>query len=140
MNKASTLHATGDQCIICLDKFIANDKVAKPDCKGVREGQNAKPHVFHEQCLRKWALEKNFCPTCKDPLDWPLTNVEILWIFGNLMWKFGGLMICLCFGYVFGFEFVMSWVCYILSWLCFALCLWFMFWVVYVFPWDMPYM
>ncbi|KAK6946666.1 Zinc finger, RING-type [Dillenia turbinata] len=44
-----------DSCIICLEDFANQDKVAILDCG----------HEYHADCLKKWLLVKNVCPICK---------------------------------------------------------------------------
>ena len=50
-----------ESCIICMDKFRADDIVAEASC-------NAR-HVFHSLCLNEWLRQRLICPLCKDPLE-----------------------------------------------------------------------
>ena len=42
-------------CSICLDIFLPNDNVRKPNCG----------HIFHETCLSDWLRNNNTCPMCR---------------------------------------------------------------------------
>ena len=47
-----------DDCRICLEKFIKNDKITKTQCC----------HWFHYDCLSEWGKYKQECPLCKSEL------------------------------------------------------------------------
>lgn len=45
-----------DACTICLDEFVAGDKLRCLPCN----------HVFHAECIAKWLIERSAtCPLCK---------------------------------------------------------------------------
>ncbi|KAK7313079.1 hypothetical protein VNO77_37460 [Canavalia gladiata] len=44
-----------DSCVICQDEYNDQDKIGVLKCG----------HEYHEECLRKWLLEKNICPMCR---------------------------------------------------------------------------
>ena len=43
------------RCTICLDNFQILDNIINLSCL----------HMFHENCIKKWLNENNFCPICK---------------------------------------------------------------------------
>ncbi|KAK3581820.1 hypothetical protein CHS0354_007221 [Potamilus streckersoni] len=46
------------QCVICLEPFVAEDKLLGLPCF----------HSFHENCILAWlTLDKHFCPVCRWP-------------------------------------------------------------------------
>ena len=44
------------RCIICLENFEKYDKIVNLSCL----------HMFHDECIRKWLNENNYCPICKN--------------------------------------------------------------------------
>ena len=46
------------RCIICLENFVNSDKIVNLSCL----------HMFHDECIRKWLNENNFCPICKNEI------------------------------------------------------------------------
>ena len=46
------------RCIICLENFVNSDKIINLSCL----------HMFHDECIRKWLIENNFCPICKNEI------------------------------------------------------------------------
>ena len=53
-----------DNCSICLENYLKNDKIIKLDCD----------HIFHKKCLKKWfkiLIDKSEdlnCPLCRNNL------------------------------------------------------------------------
>lgn len=45
-----------DECSICLDKYIKNDKVSDLNCG----------HIFHKDCIKIWLSKNNTCPQCRE--------------------------------------------------------------------------
>ena len=43
------------RCTICLENFKNFDKIINLTCL----------HMFHDECIRKWLNENNYCPICK---------------------------------------------------------------------------
>ena len=46
-------------CPICLDTINRNDTIFKTRC------DQLVPHVFHQNCLKRWATISPTCPTCR---------------------------------------------------------------------------
>ena len=46
------------RCIICLENFVNLDKIINLSCL----------HMFHDECIKKWLNENNFCPICKNEI------------------------------------------------------------------------
>ena len=55
LNKVDKLEEGNKKCIICLEYFNDGDKIISLPCV----------HIYHGDCIKKWLLEKNFCPICK---------------------------------------------------------------------------
>ncbi|KAM7492563.1 hypothetical protein LguiA_035484 [Lonicera macranthoides] len=53
--------ACGDQelnfCVICQNEYKDQEKIGVLDCE----------HEYHDDCIKKWLIEKNTCPICKSP-------------------------------------------------------------------------
>ena len=47
-----------EECIICKEEFMKNDKMKKLKCG----------HHFCEQCINKWFNNNNTCPNCRTPI------------------------------------------------------------------------
>lgn len=47
-----------DDCCICLETYINNDKICKLKCS----------HTYHKKCIIKWMKHSNLCPLCKDEI------------------------------------------------------------------------
>tara|TARA_B100000123_G_C25724588_1_gene426256 strand:+ start:1265 stop:1639 length:375 start_codon:yes stop_codon:yes gene_type:complete len=45
-----------DECSICLEKYIKNDKLINLHCS----------HSFHKDCLNEWLKKNNTCPQCRE--------------------------------------------------------------------------
>ena len=45
-----------DECPICLDKYLINDKIISLNCN----------HKFHKDCLKLWIKKNNTCPQCRE--------------------------------------------------------------------------
>lgn len=45
-----------DECPICLDKYVINDKIISLNCN----------HKFHKDCLKLWIKKNNTCPQCRE--------------------------------------------------------------------------
>ena len=45
-------------CRVCLENFEKFDKIINLSCL----------HMFHENCIRTWLKENQFCPICKNPI------------------------------------------------------------------------
>lgn len=45
-----------DECSICLEKYVVNDKIIKLDCS----------HSYHKKCLSEWLKNNNTCPHCRE--------------------------------------------------------------------------
>ena len=43
-------------CIICLENFKESDKIINLSCF----------HMFHNNCIRTWLNDNNYCPLCKN--------------------------------------------------------------------------
>ena len=52
----------GDQCVICLEEFRIGDtrQIAELSCNS--------RHIFHLECLAKWAERNDVCPICREPI------------------------------------------------------------------------
>jgi len=64
-----------DGCPICL--YPLETKTCAP-CT------NSDKHIFHIDCIREWAFEKNTCPTCRKAFnlritDWKPLDDKLLW-------------------------------------------------------------
>ena len=53
-----------DSCIICLNDIIAHDEIVKLPCT----------HLFHQDCIIKWFLEKKVSPMCKKEYNFGNNN------------------------------------------------------------------
>ena len=53
--KVDKLNEENKKCIICLEDFKDNDNAIFLPCF----------HVFHNNCIREWLRNKDFCPLCK---------------------------------------------------------------------------
>ena len=53
-----------EQCSICFEDEIDNEKMVTLGCK----------HVYHKQCLEKWCQENTTCPYCRDYITLPLMS------------------------------------------------------------------
>ena len=45
-----------DECSICLEKYIKNDKIMSLECN----------HSFHDACIKLWLKNNNTCPQCRE--------------------------------------------------------------------------
>lgn len=45
-----------DECPICLEKYVVNDKILNLECN----------HKFHKGCLSEWLKNNNTCPQCRE--------------------------------------------------------------------------
>ena len=45
-----------DECSICLERYVVNDKIINLDCR----------HSFHKGCLNEWLKNNNTCPQCRE--------------------------------------------------------------------------
>ena len=45
-----------DECPICLEKYVVNDKIIHLDCS----------HSFHKDCIYIWLNKNNTCPQCRE--------------------------------------------------------------------------
>ncbi len=45
-------------CIICLENFKVSDKIINLSCF----------HMFHNNCIRTWLNDNNYCPLCKNKI------------------------------------------------------------------------
>ncbi|KAL3838973.1 hypothetical protein ACJIZ3_023567 [Penstemon smallii] len=55
-NLARRNHNDDELCVVCQDVLCQeNEKICILDCG----------HEFHQDCIRKWLLQRNFCPVCK---------------------------------------------------------------------------
>lgn len=49
-----------NECSICLEQYIKNDKVIELSCK----------HTYHEKCIKEWMdtnnISNNSCPICRE--------------------------------------------------------------------------
>ena len=52
---------TMSECIICMNEFGPEDKVAELKCD--------ERHYFHQECLAGWLKHKQECPLCKKHVD-----------------------------------------------------------------------
>ena len=43
-------------CIICLENFQKSDIIINLECL----------HMYHDNCIKKWLNENNYCPICKN--------------------------------------------------------------------------
>ena len=48
-------HERDTECAICLKEFEEKEELIFTTCK----------HLYHEDCLRKWLIERQVCPLCK---------------------------------------------------------------------------
>ena len=60
------IESNHDNCIICLENFKINDMISELSCM----------HLFHQDCLIKWFLEKNKCPLCKKVYSFGNNEIE----------------------------------------------------------------
>ena len=44
-----------EDCTICLDALKSNENVINLPCN----------HYYHEDCIKRWLNEQNFCPVCR---------------------------------------------------------------------------
>ena len=58
--KVADRNKTMTECIICMNEFKAEDKVAELKCD--------ERHYFHQECLADWLKRKPECPLCKKPV------------------------------------------------------------------------
>ncbi|XP_047312668.1 uncharacterized protein LOC124915971 [Impatiens glandulifera] len=47
----------GEACCICLEDYIHGEDICKLHCN----------HIYHFDCIKRWLMQKNFCPMCKAP-------------------------------------------------------------------------
>jgi len=45
-----------DECSICLEKYVKNDKIMNLECN----------HTFHDNCIKLWLKNNNTCPQCRE--------------------------------------------------------------------------
>ena len=45
-----------DECSICLEKYVKNDKIMSLECS----------HSFHDACIKLWLKNNNTCPQCRE--------------------------------------------------------------------------
>ena len=45
-----------DECSICLEKYVQNDKIMSLECN----------HSFHDACIKLWLKNNNTCPQCRE--------------------------------------------------------------------------
>ena len=45
-----------DECSICLERYVVNDKVLNLKCR----------HSFHKDCINIWLKDNNTCPQCRE--------------------------------------------------------------------------
>ena len=45
-----------DECSICLETYIKNDKVINLNCD----------HTYHKDCIKLWLSKNNTCPQCRE--------------------------------------------------------------------------
>lgn len=69
-----------DNCVICADDFVVNQKLIHLNCS----------HFFHEECLTTWLRKRNQCPICRKELktddeDYEKRRSENRTILNNLM-------------------------------------------------------
>ena len=62
-----------DTCIICLDPFQINDKRIELSCK----------HIYHDNCIIAWFLQKNSCPLCKQTYNFGNDGLNDNYLFEN---------------------------------------------------------
>ena len=48
-----------DMCLICQFNYQQNDSVRRLRCS----------HMFHQECVDPWLLERDICPVCRKPID-----------------------------------------------------------------------
>ncbi len=52
-----------DECVICIDIILKSEKrILK--CN----------HVYHTECIYKWSIRDNSCPSCRDFFDFDTNN------------------------------------------------------------------
>ena len=47
------------RCIICLENFQKFNKIINLSCL----------HMFHDDCIKKWLKNQNYCPICKNEIQ-----------------------------------------------------------------------
>ena len=61
-NISSTIDDTLDDvkgdCCICYNEYTDQTKASKLKCN----------HIYHKECISKWALTSNTCPLCRQPI------------------------------------------------------------------------
>jgi hypothetical protein len=45
-----------DECSICLESYIVNDKIIYLNCG----------HIYHKDCIKSWLKKSNTCPHCRE--------------------------------------------------------------------------
>lgn len=53
--KKNLIENYNSECVICLETFKKNEKVAQLECE----------HTFHKDCIKTWLNLNNTCPTCR---------------------------------------------------------------------------
>ncbi|KAL5174693.1 putative E3 ubiquitin-protein ligase RHG1A [Glycine soja] len=48
-------HQVDKECSICQEEYEAGNELGRLNCE----------HIYHFQCIKQWAAQKNFCPVCK---------------------------------------------------------------------------
>eukprot|EP00347_Sterkiella_histriomuscorum_P008175 403346095 len=59
----------GINCSICISQFKPKDWIIQLKCNEI--------HVFHQECLKVWALSKFTCPLCRKNILKPFDDVNI---------------------------------------------------------------
>ena len=47
------------RCTICLENYIQFDKIINLSCL----------HMFHDSCIKTWLKKHDYCPICKNKID-----------------------------------------------------------------------
>jgi hypothetical protein len=59
----------GHECSICLSNLTQEDQAVRLQCN---EG-----HLFHFECLQKWAHQSYTCPVCRVPIIDNMREIEV---------------------------------------------------------------
>ena len=60
--KFNLVKDAGAECSICLESYQENKnkEIAELNCNN--------KHIFHKDCLLKWAENNEICPLCREPI------------------------------------------------------------------------
>ena len=59
LKNVDNLNPNKKNCTICLQNFENFDKIINLFCL----------HMFHDECIKQWLSENNYCPLCKSKVE-----------------------------------------------------------------------